>query len=176
MITQAKLKELFDYNTETGVFTRLVTVNSRGRVGDVVGSPDGGGYLQATIQGKKYKLHRLAFLFVEGYLPENDVDHKNGTVDDNRWLNLREVTQRCNSQNCKLSNANKSGFTGVFWAKQSGKWLANIRINNKIIYIGLYKTATEAAIARVEYEDNCPNWTCNFQSTNRVKLRAMGII
>jgi len=176
MLTQEKVRELFDYEPTTGIFTRLVRVSGAKGVGSVVGSPDGNGYLQVRIRGKLYLLHRLAFLFVEGYFPENQVDHKNGVVADNRWLNLREVSNACNMQNCKLSNANKSGFTGVYWDKYAGKWIAHIKINQKHIHIGLYKTATDAAIARVNYEDNCQAWTCNHQDNNRVKLRAMGLI
>jgi len=176
MLTQEKLRELFDYNPETGVFTRLVRMGQRGKAGAVVGSPDTNGYLRVMVQGKKYRLHRLAFLFMEGYFPENQVDHKNGIVDDNSWENLREVSMACNMQNCKLSNANKSGFTGVYWHKHASKWIAQIKINQKHIHIGLYKTATEAAIARVEYEDNCKDWTCNHQDNNRIKLRVMRLI
>jgi len=176
MITQEKLKEILDYNPETGIFTRLVRMGQRGKVGDVVGSPHNEGYLVVRIRGKSYLLHRLAFLYMAGYLPENQVDHKNGCGTDNRWLNLREVSNTCNQQNCKMSKNNKSGFNGVSWYKQTGKWLARIKINNKAIHLGCYETATDAAIARVEYEDNCPGWTCNFQSANRVKLREMGAI
>ena len=176
MLTQEKLRELFDYNPETGVFTRLVRMGQRGKAGAVVGSPDTKGYLQAKIRGKIYILHRLAFLFMEGYTPENYVDHKNGVVDDNRWLNLREVSMACNLQNQKLSNANKSGFTGVCWHKQNAKWHAEIQIDKKKIHIGYYATATDAAVARVNYEDSCPNWSCNHQDNNRVKLRSMGVI
>jgi len=176
MITQEKLKELLSYDQTTGVFVRLVTVNNRSKVGAVVGSPDKDGYLKMGIKGKTYRLHRLAFLFVEGYIPENQVDHKNGVVTDNRWENLREVSGLCNLQNCKMSKNNKSGFNGVAWAKHAGKWRASIQINKKVIHIGLYKTATDAAVARVKYEDDCPNWTCNHQATNRVKLREMGAI
>jgi len=176
MLTQETLKEILDYNPTTGIFTRLVSGSNRSKAGNVVGSPNGAGYLQVKIQRKMYQLHRLAFLFVEGYLPENDVDHMNGTVDDNRWKNLREVSRSCNMQNQQLGSANKSGFTGVFWRKQSGKWLASIQINKNGIHIGLYKTATDAAVARVKYEDNCKDWTCNHQATNRVKLRSMGLL
>jgi len=176
MLTQEKLRELFDYNPETGVFTRLVRMGQRGKAGAVVGSPDTNGYLRVMVQGKKYRLHRLAFLFMEGYFPENQVDHKNGIVDDNSWENLREVSTACNQQNCKMSKNNKSGFNGVYWHKHAGKWYARIMINQKNIHIGYYATATDAAIARVKYEDDSPGWTCNHQSNNRVKLREMGVI
>jgi len=175
MLTQAKLKELFDYDPTTGVFVRLVTVSNQ-TVGNVVGCADSNGYLQVSIKGKQYYMHRLAFLFVEGYFPEHFVDHMNGRVTDNRWENLREASRSCNMQNCRLSITNKSGFIGVHWDKHAAKWKAQITINNKLIYIGLYKSATDAAIARVKYEDNCPGWSCNHQSNNRVKLRELGAI
>ena len=176
MLTQENVRELFDYDPETGIFTRLVRVSGAKGVGSVVGCRNGDGYLRVRIKGPLYFLHRLAFLYMNGYLPENQVDHKNGVVADNRWENLREVSRSCNMQNQRLSNANNSGYTGVSWDKRDEKWHAQIKINKKTIHLGLYKTATEAAIARVKYEDDCPAWTCNHQSNNRVKLRTMGII
>ena len=61
------------------------------------------------------------------------VDHKNGsdTVNDNRKFNLRIGTQCDNMKNRKINSNNKSGYKGVIFHKQSGKWLGYITSDKK---------------------------------------------
>ncbi len=171
MLIQKKLKELLHYNKETGVFTRRKWVNGTGqKKGDVVGSYKSGGYLQCKISGKLYMMHRLAFLYVEGYFPEHCVDHLNGVCDDNRWCNLRHATISCNMQNKAIGKNNKTGFVGVSVNSASGKFSAEI----KDIRIGVFETPESAALARCEYEKSLDGWNCNDRGVNFKKLRSMG--
>lgn len=161
-LTQARLKELLDYDPETGVFTNRVT---RGGIeaGKVVGCDNGAGYLQMRVDKRLYKAHRLVFLYVEGYLPENQVDHLNGTRWDNRWVNLRHVSRACNLQNQKVYRNNTSGFPGVYWRGERGRWVAKVTVGRKNILLGAYKSKLDAALARLAFEVNSPKWTCNFR-------------
>ncbi len=163
MLTQKRLKEILHYVPITGKFVRKGRVGARGktvkcRKADGV---NGNGYTHIRVDGVKHKAHRLAFLFMCGYFPENQVDHLNGIRNDNRWKNLKHVTQCCNLQNCRISKNNKSGFPGVTWQGSNGKWVANIRINTKRIYLGIYSTRIEAALARLTFETQCSSWNCN---------------
>ncbi len=160
-LTQKRLKELLVYDPGTGIFTNKVCRGSRSKDGWECGSLDCEGYLQTSIDGTNYKLHRLAFLYMEGYLPEYDVDHKNGIRDDNRWCNLRHVSRSCNSQNRKCSAANKSGFSGVSWSKSNNRWVANSTVDGKRINLGRYTDPLEAALARLTWEVQCPDWHCD---------------
>lgn len=101
MITQTRLKELFRYRPETGLFYRLT---SRGgfKVGTVAGSSHKDGYKHIYIDGKHYLCHRLAFLYMTGEMPEF-VDHKDRDRSNNKWDNLREATQRTNCGNKKTN-------------------------------------------------------------------------
>ena len=121
-------------------------------------------YVILTYKHKMYKAHRLAFLYMEGYFPEYDVDHKNGIRNDNRWLNLRHAMRRCNMQNQKINSRNKSGFPGVHWHKYNKKWVAQIKINQKLIFLGYYNSSLEAALARFTAEVWDDKWTCNYRS------------
>ena len=125
---------------------------------------------------KMYQISRLAFLYMEGYFPENDVDHINRISTDNRWNNLREVSPQCNSRNCNLSKKNKSKVTGVLWIKRDKKWLADIKINYKKIYIGYFKKKKDAVKARWEAEikNNWPN--CNSNSSAYLWLKKRNLI
>ena len=118
-MTQIKLKEFVDYDPGNGVFTRKqLKVKCQVQPGDIIGTPDGLGYLRSSIDGKKYKLHRLAWLYVYGYFPENFIDHINRNRSDNRIENLREVSRQCNVRNCGNLKTNTSGIKGVGWLKR----------------------------------------------------------
>ena len=104
------------------------------------------GYVAIKINTKAYKAHRLAWLYVYGINPENQVDHVNGFKSDNRILNLRAAT---NSQNCENQKKAKSnnivGLLGVSkaYGKRNG-FISRIQVNGKQKNIGYFPTAEEA--------------------------------
>lgn len=80
IITQQFIKELLNYDPDTGIFT---WVKSKGtaKKGSLVGSvcnQRGKCYNTIMINGKSYYAHRLAWLYVYGMFPEEDTDHING--------------------------------------------------------------------------------------------------
>lgn len=165
-LTQHKLKTLLDYNSETGVFTWICTSKYSNLLpGDIAGCLDNKGYRIITIEEKSYKAHRLAFLWMEGYLPENAVDHFDRNKDNNAWSNLREVSAQCNARNRAIISTNRSGITGVCWSKATKKWQATIRVASKNIYLGQFDNIIDAAKARWKGEKlyNFPN--CNSTSS-----------
>jgi hypothetical protein len=147
MITQAELKEVLEYNPDTGVFIRVKSNSPSVKVGDVAGTYDYKGYIAIKINYKLYKAHRLAWLYMRGKFPEKCIDHINHIKDDNRWTNLREATNSQNNSNRVKQKNNKSGYKGVIWKKKNKKWQATITYMNKIIYLGLYTTPEEASEA-----------------------------
>ena len=150
-LTQDRFKELLDYNPETGVFTRKV---SRGgcKAGEIAGSVTGRYYRCISIDNKQYRASRVAFLFMEGYFPEYDMDHINRIRDDNRWKNLRHVSRQCNARNSGIQSNNTSGITGVCWNKQYNKWRAGIKISGKLKSLGCFKDFKDAVKARWKAE------------------------
>ena len=147
MVAQARLKELLDYNPDTGVFTWR---KSRGCVaaGSVAGCMDAKGYLRIRVDGKKYANHRLAWLYVYGEFPADQLDHINRVRNDNRICNLRTATQTENHQNTRKPRTNTSGVVGVCWDKSRGKWIAQITTNGRCKHLGYYGAIEEAAAAR----------------------------
>lgn len=80
-LTAGRLRELLHYNPETGTFTWIARSahGSHIRIGAIAGSsPNSNGYLQIRADGRTYKAHRLAWLYVNGEWPRADIDHKNG--------------------------------------------------------------------------------------------------
>lgn len=147
-LTRARLGELFSYDPDTGIFARLADVRGGGRAGDVAGNDDGAGYLRIGIDGREYRCHVLAWLYMTGAMPLHLVDHKNQNRSDNRWRNLRAATKQQNLCNVKRNAANTSGYRGVYWDKQKGVWVAQIRVNYKNKRVGSFRDLIEAARAR----------------------------
>ncbi len=140
MITAEKVRHLFSYNPNTGIFTRLITVSSGARAGDIAGSKFTGGYLRVGILGKYYLLHRLAWLHVHGEWPKYGIDHINGDPSDNRIDNLRDVTQAINQQNQrKAQTGSATKVLGVYHSR--GRYLASILVSGKTAHLGRFDTA-----------------------------------
>lgn len=129
MITQQELVDSLNYSQETGVFTRAKRTSNRINVGDIAGSPDSKGYLCIRVCGKTYKAHRLVWLYVHGLWPENEIDHINHDVADNRICNLRDVSKSVNQQNPKT-------IKGV--QKDRSRFRSSIRVNGKRINLGSF--------------------------------------
>lgn len=147
-LTADYLRSILHYSPETGIFTRKVSTSNRVKVGDVAGSQDGHGYLNIRVCSRKYQAHRLAWLYVYGEWPEDQLDHINRNRSDNRIANLREVTNKQNHQNRSKPSNNTSGHPGVSWYKQNSKWVAHIMHNYKLIHLGYFTDVEEAVAAR----------------------------
>lgn len=151
MLTQERLKQLFRYTPKTGRFTRLCSQPSV-NAGDVAGCLQRG-YVKIGIDGKVYNAHRLAWLYVNGEFPENQIDHVNGVRDDNRICNLRDVTNIENHKNQKTPVNNTSGVIGVSWIKGSKKWRSKIGKEFMQIRLGEFTDKFEAICARKSAEN-----------------------
>lgn len=107
-------------------------------IGKEVGTIDNNGYVKVWIDMKQYRVHRLAFLYMDGVTPLI-VDHINGNPSDNRWANLRNVNKTINGQNIKKARRDSShGFLGVH--KGGAGFTATICVNGKSMYLGSYAT------------------------------------
>ena len=164
MLTQQYLKECLDYNPETGVFTwkerplHHFKRESNGKgwntryAGNQAGCTDGKGYLTIAVDGKLHRAHRLAFLFMEGRMPDGEVDHLNHVRDDNRWVNLRETTASGNRVNQRLSSVSTCGHTGVYFSRARRKWIAQIKRFGQVRYLGCFDEIEDAVAARKQAE------------------------
>lgn len=105
------------------------------------------GYAQRT-EGSRGSQKKIYMHRVINETPEDmSTDHINGNRLDNRRENLRSVTLRQNKLNSSKHTRNKTGYKGVSLQKNTGKYVAYIRVNNKGITIGTYSTVEEAAKA-----------------------------
>ena len=147
MITQKRLKELLHYNPDTGIFTRKIKTSNRINIGDVAGGKDLDGYLTVSLDGSRYRTHRLVFLHITGSIPEF-VDHIDHNRQNNLFSNLRPATRYMNQQNLSMRKDNKSNFTGV--CKHKNAWIARINVKNVQINLGRFKNKQDAINSRLK--------------------------
>lgn len=147
MLTQERLKELLDYDPETGVFTHRQT-KAAAKKGKQTGNVNSRGYVIISVLDKSYAAHRLAWLYTYGYWPKT-VDHINRDKSNNRLCNLREVTPAQNTWNAKLRANNSLGYEGVTKHKASNKYRARIQKHGKRITIGAFDTPEAANAAYI---------------------------
>jgi len=129
MLTQARLQQLLRYDRRTGVF----------RKGMRAGTQHVSGCWYIRLNGKVYLAHRLAWLYVYGYVPKQTIDHKNRNNSDNRIVNLRVATKGQNRANSRAVSGSSSGL--------NTNWYAQITHNNKRIYLGRFATPQAAHAA-----------------------------
>ena len=159
-LTTEIVRELLDYDQETGIFVWKVRErhwfnreqdfkrwNAR-FAGEVAGTLKKGvtGYVSLTISvfGKLHKAHRLVFIWMGEVLPDQ-VDHLNRKSLDNRWKNLDASSAKENTKNKSRQSNNTSGVTGVSWNKATGKWSAQVWLCGKKKHLGLFTDLSEAA-------------------------------
>lgn len=162
LITPARLRQLLRYHSETGIFVWREGVEGPGgtrKAGSVAGTLGACGYWKIVIDGREYKAHRLAVLFMTGAWPVEEVDHRNCRRDDNRWVNLRAASASQNQANRWTSiHCNKRGV----WQSRSGNWVARITVDNSRMYLGTFadldkaKAAVAAARAKAFGEFSIP--------------------
>lgn len=148
-ISHARLKELVHYDPATGIFTAASDRSTNIKVGQRLGWIGARHrYWYLKLDGRYYRANRVAWFYVTGEWPPNQVDHRNQNKLDDRFDNLRLATNGQNQANISMNKRNTSGVQGVGWHKRIGKWQSSIRINGKLISLGYFSDLQEAAAAR----------------------------
>lgn len=148
MLTAERVRELMDYDPQTGEFTWKVT-SGKARKGAKAGSVGVWGYLLICLRGRPWPAHRLAWLHVHGEWPKGQIDHINGVRTDNRLANLRDVSQSVNMQNQrKATKRSSTGILGVYVAGPG--FMVRLQKNRKMHYIGFFMSKEEAEEAYVQ--------------------------
>lgn len=159
--TPEQLRELLTYDPETGklfwkprdvsYFERtsrpeanLKSWNKRflGKEAFTYLSSDG--YRISAIFGRYIRAHRAAWAIHHGEWPSGEIDHINGVRDDNRLINIRDCKHHENMRNGLIRSNNKSGFKGVSWDEEAGKWRAQICYAGKKKSLGRFCSENEA--------------------------------
>ena len=144
-LTAQRLRDLLHYDHETGIFTRLVQTSNSVRVGEKAGSLMKIGYVEFGLLGERFLAHRLAWLYMTGEWPPEDIDHIDGFPTNNRFSNLRSVSRSINMQNRKRACRRKHDLPlGVSRNNGDGRYLARLTLSGKSTYHGSFDTPEEA--------------------------------
>jgi HNH endonuclease/AP2 domain len=143
MLTQEILKENFRYDPDSGDFFWIKQTKFNNRdLTKPISCTDRYGYISVctNLSGKvkNYRVHRLIWVYVYGEI-NNEIDHINGTRNDNRLCNLRQVTHQQNMMN-KPSK-------GIYLSTNKKKWVAEIYCKSQRKYLGIFNTPEEATQA-----------------------------
>lgn len=145
-ISAEELCALVRYDPDTGrFFSRRTGQMYKGITGGYTRVPLGGGRSAPRFM----RGNRAAWLYMTGRYPDGVIDHRNGIRTDDRWENLRDVTQAENVQNIKKEPSGKKypAPLGAQFHAKSGRWRARIRADGKTYQIGYFDTAQEASAA-----------------------------
>jgi hypothetical protein len=153
MIDQTRLKQVLDYLPLAGLFIWNNPTNRRVKKGSQAGTICSDGYVAITIDGQKYMAHRLAYLYMVGSMPEDQIDHIDRDRANNKWQNIRSCSPRENQRNTKVRLNNTSGFSGVTWHKDRNRWRARIHNNEGVeVSLGSFVKKQDAINARLKAE------------------------
>lgn len=154
-LTASRLREALVYDPETGLFswrpkpgkTKHERAWNTRYAGSEAGATNAVGYRQVQIDGRIYLAHRLAWLYMTGEWPTDDIDHQDRVRTNNQWSNLRAATRTQNNGNAALRRDNTSGVKGVYWHQGKGKWHARIKCSGIDLSLGYHSSLRAAAAA-----------------------------
>jgi hypothetical protein len=145
-LTQADVRQLFDYDPCSGQLIWKMTRGSRAKKGAVAGSLGGHRYITVRINGTLYYVHRIIWLWHYGQWPEA-TDHMDCNKLNNKIENLRSANPSQNQCNQLIRADNKSGVKGVRWNKGKRKWQARVQLQWKDYWLGLFDEFEQAVVA-----------------------------
>jgi len=148
-LTIERLRSLLSYDPATGCFKWLVN-KGRIKAGQIAGYLRPDGYIVIGIDQETYLAHLLAWFYVHGWWPTEELDHRDTDRSNNIFTNLREATSGQNSANARRHKDNSSGFKGVTFHTMAKRWKAQLFRNGRHIYLGYFDTREEAHAAYVE--------------------------
>lgn len=147
MITQQELTDSFEYSDGKLYWKH----NARGHFlkGKEAGQLNKHGYYYVTFKQKRYRLHRLIYMYHHGEMPMF-IDHIDNVPTNNKIENLRPATHKQNMQNMKKSKSNTSGVKNVSWSRAARKWCVRMTIENVHKHLGLFDDLELAELVAIE--------------------------
>lgn len=143
--------DTWSYDPESGNLFWKIN-RRRTRAGTVAGSMYGDGYVYVKFKGKVILAHRICWFLHYSSIRSGPLDHINCMKNDNRISNLREASVTENNRNRPKPANNTSGFKGVSFHKDTGKYHARITVDKVGHSLGYHQTA---ALAHEAYSAAC---------------------
>ncbi len=149
MLSFDELRSILNYDPETGLWSwRNPKAINKAPIAQSAGTISVHGYRIITYRGRKYRSARLAWLYMTGNWPSEEIDHENRDTTDDRWINLREASRSQNALNRDVQGNNSSGLRGIHFDCERGKWFVQVKVKGINHFIGRYDEVDEAVVAR----------------------------
>jgi len=153
-LTASRVRELLDYDPDTGEFRwrpRLNNPQFNARLAGKIAGHEEEGYWRIRFDGRNHAAARLAWLYMKGWLPKSDVDHRDGNGLNNRFANLRACTTKSqNRVNQRMPQQRGSHPVGCCWIESRKKWQVYIGANRQRIFVGLFDSRAAAERAYLD--------------------------
>lgn len=148
MLNQSILKEYLEYDADSGHFYNKVSRSSNSKIGDIAGSTNKLGYVVINLLGKRYLAHRLAWLYVYGCWPDNEIDHIDRVKSNNSIYNLRDVSRSINGRNTPVRSHSQIGHKNIKYDKRDRMFSVCLTINGSQRSFGRFNNLTDALYKR----------------------------
>jgi hypothetical protein len=151
-ISQVQLREVLDYNPDTGIFRWKIKSSKSLSIGETAGCTRADGYVTIQYNAIPYLAHRLAWVYTHGELPSTSIiDHVDGNPSNNKLNNIRVCAPTQNQQNRRVNSNSISGFKGVSWVEERQKWKARTWLKRKYYFLGYFDTKEDAIKAHQSF-------------------------
>lgn len=151
-----RVRQLIHYDPETGVFTRRTTAR-RWKAGMIVGIGYPDFYAAIYLDGVRILAHRVAWVYMTGEWPVDQIEHIDCDKSNTRWSNLRQSTQSENVRNCHVRRHNRSRLKGVGFrsdrAHRRKRWNSSVVLNGKKYHLGVFDCPAAAHFAYIVAAD-----------------------
>jgi hypothetical protein len=150
-VTQQELAERLSYDPITGQLTWISKGNSKKVVvGSRAGSVSLHGHRVINLNGYIYPEHHIVWRLHLGIWPSGFLDHDNHNEQDNRLVNLVDVTQAVNNRNQSKRIDNSTGHVGIWINKQNAKkkFMSEVTFESKRVHLKAHYTLEDAIEAR----------------------------
>ena len=142
-LTQERLQEILHYDPRSGEFRWRMQDDLEHRVGEIAGSSMRSDYWCIHVDGRSYRAHKLAWLYMTGAWGRPLVDHRDGDPFNNRWRNLRLANRLTDARYCRRRRS-EPVFAGITLDRRSGQWTARVSNGGRLYLLGQFPT-NEAA-------------------------------
>jgi len=142
------LNHALDFDPATGIFLWSHPQSNAVKVGDRAGVVASNGRRYINIAGEKHMAHRLAWFYIYGDWPQDDVKQPNGNYDDCRKENLVLQSRQQTATNRRVNASSKSGHAGITWSEKRQRWQVHITRDYKQVGLGYFGDLDEAIEVR----------------------------
>jgi len=142
-LTQERLQELLHYDPDTGEFRWRAAENPDCRAGEIAGCSMRSDYWCIHIDGRGYRAHQLAWLYMTGEWGRPLIAHRDGDPFNNRWRNLRRASP-CDEVSRRRPAASDNTRVAGIALDRFGLWTARVSTPERVYFLGRFAT-NEAA-------------------------------